>query len=438
MQNKTFSLLTAALLGLFISAPGYAEDLLQIYNLAKENDPTFQAAIAARNAAYETVKQTRGEFLPNVGLNAGYSDASGDTQPSSPLTPNTSTSSATTYYSVTLTQPLYNSNISSSHSLNKNFVKQADADFKAAEQSLIIRVARQYFRVLGAQDNLEFSKAEKNANERQLEQTKQRFEVGLVAITDVHEAQARYDLSVSQLISAENLLNNEIEALRAITGTYHQSLSTLQEDTPLQTPEPTDIEDWTKLALEQNLNLVSTRYVVEQSRDAVDLQRAGHKPTLNFATTYSHTDSDDFGVTDTTTYGVQFNMNLFAGGTISAYVQQAEYNLTRSMENLEQARRATQQSVRSAYLGVLSSISQVKALKQAVISSESRLKASEAGFEVGTRTTVDVLDARRELFNSQREYARSRYDYILQTLTLEEAAGTLEADKLNRVNGWLH
>jgi outer membrane protein len=224
--------------------------------------------------------------------------------------------------------------------------------------------------------------------------------------------------------------------LRAITGEYHHSLSTLQENTPLQSPEPNDIEEWTKLALEQNLNLVSTRYFVQQSRDVVDLQRSGNKPTLYFNTSYSHNDSDS-QTTDTTTYGVQFAMNLFNGGTTSANIQQAQYNLTRAMENLEKARRTTQQSVRSAYLGVLSAISQVKALQQAVVSSESRLKASEAGFEVGTRTTVDVLDARRELFNSQRQYARSRYDYILQLLKLRQAAGTLSTEDLNRVNNWL-
>jgi outer membrane protein len=431
MQNKNLTLLVSMLLALLLlSNAVYAENLIDIYDLAKKNDPTFQAAVATQNAAHETVKQSRGEFLPNVGLRAGYSDTAGDSQPFS-------STSATTSYSVTLSQPLYNSNIAANHSLNKNFVKQSDADFKSAEQSLIVRVANQYFSVLGAQDNLEFSKAEKNANERQLEQTKQRFEVGLVAITDVHEAQARYDLSVSQLISAENLLNNEVEALRAITGEYHNSLSALQDDTPLQSPEPNDIEKWTKLALEQNQDLISTRYFVEQSRDAVDIQRAGNKPTLDFTTTYSHSDNDDYGTIDTTSYGVQFNMNLFAGGTISANIQQAQYNLTRAMENLEKARRTTQQTVRSAYLGVLSAISQVKALRQAVISSESRLKASEAGFEVGTRTTVDVLDARRELFNSQREYARSRYDYILQLLKLRQAAGTLSAEDLNRVNNWL-
>ncbi|MGD8639050.1 MAG: TolC family protein, partial [Gammaproteobacteria bacterium] len=252
MQNKKLWLL-ATTLTIAISNNSHAENLIQIYDLAKQNDPAFKAAVASKNAAYETIKQTRGEYLPSVDLSASYTDTTGDD-------PLFSSSGATNSYSVTLTQPLYNSNISSRHSQNKAFVQQADADFQAAEQDLIVRVARQYFRVLGAQDNLEFSKAEKNANERQLEQTKQRFEVGLVAITDVHEAQARFDLSVSQLISAENLLNNEIEALRAITGEYHESLSTLQENMPLQSPEPTDIEAWTKLALEQNLNLISTQY----------------------------------------------------------------------------------------------------------------------------------------------------------------------------------
>ena len=433
MKKTTASLLSALAL-VTISVNVQAENLKQIYDLALENDPQFRAAKATLDAAYESVKITRGDFLPNIDANASYSDTSSD---SSNGTTTTTSEGATTSYSVSLTQPLYRSNINVNHSRSKNFVQQADADYQSAQQDLIVRVATQYFRVLGAMDNLEFSKAELNANSRQLEQTKQRFEVGLVAITDVHEAQARYDLSVSQLISAENLLNNEQESLRAITGKYHQSLSQLQEETPLVPPEPNEIEHWTKLALDQNSLLISSQFLVEQARDSVDLQRAGHKPTLDFRASYNHNDSDSFGETDSTTYSVNFGMNLFAGGSTSAYVRQAEFNLTQALETLEEVRRTTQRNARNAFLGVGSAISQVKALKQAVISSESRLKASEAGFDVGTRTTVDVLDARRELFNSQRQYARSRYDYILQKLQLEQASGMLDVEDINMVNGWL-
>ena len=408
-----------------------AENLLQIFKLAQENDPTYKAAVATRDSAYESVKQSRGALLPNISFSASISDRDTDNE----VTQQDS-SGETTSYGVNLTQPLYDPAKYASHSQNKNYVLQADADFKAAEQSLIIRVSRQYFRVLGALDNLEFSKAETEANARQLEQTKQRFEVGLVAITDVHEAQARYDLSVSQKIESENILDNEVEALRAITSKYHSNLAPLQEESPLTAADPDDIEHWTKLALEQNPNLVSTLQFVEQSRDNIDLQRAGHKPTLDVNSNISHFESDNFE-NDTTTISLNFSMSLFRGGAVSAAVRQAEHNLTLALENLEEARRETQRQARNAFLGVRSTVAQVKALKQAVISSQSRLKASEAGFDVGTRTTVDVLDARRELYNSQRQYARARYDYILQKLQLKEAAGMLGQQDLVQINGWL-
>jgi len=439
-RNKSLFTSVTALALAAVSAGVYAENLTQVYELALQNDPQFKAAQATRDAAYESVKITRGEFLPNINANASYSDSSttSDTTPGSTVgTSTTTVDGATTSYGVSLIQPLYKSYTNASHSINKNYVKQADADYQSAEQNLIIRVATQYFAVLGAQDNLEFSKAELNANTRQLEQTKQRFEVGLVAITDVHEAQARHDLSVSQMISAENLLNNELESLRAITGKYHESLAVLREETPLTPPEPNDIEHWTKLAFDQNPLLLSSQYLVEQARGGVDLQRSGYKPTLDFRANYNHSDSDNYGESHSTTYSINFGMNLFAGGSTSAYVRQAEYNLTRALETLEEARRTTQRNARNAFLGVSSAVSQVKALKQAVISSESRLKASEAGFDVGTRTTVDVLDARRELFNSQRQYARSRYDYILQKLQLEQSSGGLNIDDINMVNSWL-
>jgi len=230
--------------------------------------------------------------------------------------------------------------------------------------------------------------------------------------------------------------------MRAITGQYHSGLSPLKSEeelentSALQAPEPNDIEYWTKLALEQNKTLLSSQYKSAQSRDGVNVQKAGHKPRLDFTASSSRSDSDN-GTYDNTSMGIQFSMNLFNGGSTSAAVRQAEDYLTQSMELLETARRDTQRNARNSFLGVQAAVSQVKALKQAVVSSESRLKASEAGYEVGTRTTVDVLDARRELFDSQRRYSRARYDYILVKLKLEQTVGNLNLEDVNNVNGWL-
>lgn len=418
----------------------HAEDLQEIYRLALEHDPTIRAAVATRDSAYETIKDSRGSFFPQIDLNGSYTESQTENENVNV----TEFDGSTTRYGVSLTQTIYQKNLIATHQQNKNFVRQADADYQTAEQELIIRVATQYFRVLGALDNLDFSKAEMESNERQLEQIKQRFDVGLVAITDVHEAQARYDLSRSQFIEAENILDNEAEALRRITGRYHKHLAPLQKETPLDPPDPNDIEHWTRVALEQNPTLVATKFFVEQAQDQVDIQRSGHYPQLDLTAGYSKSDSDNSisgsftnGESETTSVGVRLYMNLFAGGSISARVRQSQQNLTRAMENLEEAGRATQENVRSAFLGVKSAISQVQALKQAVISSQSRLKATEAGFDVGTRTTVDVLNARSELYDSERLYARSRYDYILQTLRLKQAAGMLNTQDVSDANSLL-
>jgi outer membrane protein len=435
--TQSFVVNISALLLLLSHSIVQAEDLREIYKLALEFDPTIRAAVAARDGAYETVKDSRGSFLPQVDFNGSYTESTTENENVNV----TEFDGSTTRYGVSLTQTIYQKNLIAVHQQNKNFVQQADADFKTAEQELIVRVATQYFRVLGALDNLDFSKAEMESNERQLEQIKQRFDVGLVAITDVHEAQARYDLSRSQFISAENILDNEAEALRRITGRYHKHLAPLQKQTPLDPPEPNDIEHWTKLALDQNPTLVATKFFVEQAQDQVDIQRSGHYPQLDLTAGYSKSDSDNSisgsftnGESETTTVQVRFYMNLFAGGSISSRVRQAQQNLTRAMEILEESGRATQENVRSAFLGVKSAISQVSALKQAVISSQSRLKATEAGFDVGTRTTVDVLNARSELFDSERLYARARYDYILQNLRLKQAAGMLSPQDVASTN----
>lgn len=422
-----FALTTASMLLLLVSTAN-AEDLSQIYELAKQNDPQYKSAKAQLESAYESVKITRGNFMPDLGLTASYTENDTDNV--------VSPDGGTTYYSINLTQPIYRSENNASHSQNKNYVLQAEADYATAEQDLIVRVSTQYFAVLGAQDNYEFAQAELKANSRQLEQTKQRFEVGLVAITDVHEAQARYDLSVANNIEAENTLNNEIEAMRAITGKYINNFTSLKTETPLTPPEPDDIEHWTKQALEKNQFLQSSQHFVEQSRDSVDIQKAAHKPRLDFTASSSRSDSDN-GTFDNTSMGLQLTMNIFNGGSTSARVRQAEHTLTQAVETLEKARRETQRNARNSFLGVQAAVSQVKALKQAVISSQSRLKASEAGYDVGTRTTVDVLDARRELFDSQRRYSRARYDYILKKLSLEQTVGDLNIEDVNNINSWL-
>jgi len=296
--------------------------------------------------------------------------------------------------------------------------------------------------VLGAKDNLEFAIAEREAIQQQLEQTRQRFEVGLTAITDVHEAQARYDLAVASEIDANNQVAVSTEILREITGQPFGELAPLAEQTPLVSPDPEEINAWVTTALERNLLLLAAEKAMDASRYGLSVARAGHYPTLDLTADYTNTDSTggQFGTNerDGTTIGVVLNIPIYSGGRTSAISYEAAALHQRSKELYELQRRTTEREARNAYLTTLANISRVKAYKQAVVSQETALEATKAGYDVGTRTAVDVLNSQRELFLSQRDYARARYDYILETLRLKQAAGTLTDEDLERINSWLY
>jgi outer membrane protein len=300
-----------------------------------------------------------------------------------------------------------------------------------------------YLEVLAAGDNLTFAKSEKKAIGEQLNQTKQRFEVGLSAITDVHEAQARYDQAVAQNIEAENLLANTKENLREVTGQYYEYLSVLKAKTPLVTPKPANIDAWLDIAKERSLSLTVAEKQMQIAQEDVSRNRAGHYPTLDLVASYSYSDSDGGLVfdegreVDDTRIGLQLNLPIYEGGRVSSQTQEAAYRYQQSKDLYEQQRRATERQTRSSYLNVLANISSVRAFRQALTSSRTALEATEAGYEVGTRTAVDVLNSRRELFRSERDYARSRYTYILETLRLKAAVGTLTEQDVVAINNWL-
>ena len=440
MKKNKFT--AGVLLGLFfwISA-AQAEDLMQIYQLALENDPAFKGAAATLQSTIEAKGQADANYLPSINLDAGYSQTNTKTSISDKETDSTS-------YGVSLNQPIYNRNFPIQSRLAKSYISGAQAQFSTETQNLIVRVAQAYLAVLSARDNLELSNAEQESIGRQLEQTKQRFDVGLVAITDVHEAQARFDLARARTIEAENQLDNSREALRTITGQYHEKLAILSDKTPfVARPDPDNIDYWTQTALDKNYGLLVSQQAVIQAQENVKLQRTGYFPTLYLNGRYQRTEGDDFldtttsqmvnGNVDNSSIGLNFNMNLYSGGSTNSAVTQAQQDLTYARQNYEQNKRDVQRRVRNSYLGVISGISRVQALKQAVVSNESALKAAEAGFEVGTRTTVDVLNARSLLFSAIYNHAQSRYDYILAWLSLLQASGTLDNAALERINKWL-
>ncbi|MGH8581179.1 MAG: TolC family outer membrane protein, partial [Gammaproteobacteria bacterium] len=306
-------------------------------------------------------------------------------------------------------------------------------------QDLMIRVAERYIAVLAAEDNLVFSRAETAALKRQLEQSNERFEVGLIAITDVQEAQAGYDLARADEIQARNGLDNALEALREITSAYHSDLAGLRDQMPLVRPDPPEIDSWARRARSQNLRLSAAKIAMELAKAEIRRESSGHLPTLDLVGTYGEDDRGGrFGQTsiDATTIGVQVSVPLFEGGQVNSRTREAVYRYQEAAERLEQQRRAVERQSRDAFLGVLTGISRVQALKQALSSSETATKATQAGYSVGTRTAVDVVNSERDLLRARRDYSQTRYDYMLNGLRLKHAAGTLSPEELAVVNDW--
>lgn len=445
----------AATLLIALSAPGHAENLLDVYRAAQQNDPTFLASEARANAAQAGITIARSSLLPQISgtVSSSRTDSeSSGNQVFGALVVPSETEGETNRDSISLRldQQLYHHDSWIGLSQAKKRAEQAELGYKGELQNLAVRSAEAYFNVLSAQDGVQLAQSELESIGKQLEQTKQRFNVGLIAITDVHEAQARYDQAQANMISAQNTLDNANESLRQVTGSYYGNISRLKTDLPLTSPEPASADDWVKVAQENNLSLLAQRLAVEVARDEVKRQRAGHYPTLDLFATYSDADSDgdSTDLTDNTTstfdntqesktIGVQLSVPIFSGFRTTGATDQAAANYVESAQNMEKQHRQAVRDARSAYLGLQAAISSVKALTQAEISAQSALEATQAGFEVGTRTIVDVLQATSNLYQAKRNLWRARYDYALNVLRLKAAAGTLVEDDLVKVNSWL-
>jgi outer membrane protein len=414
-----------------------ADDLASTYALAVQNDPGLRAARANRDAALEAEPLARSRLLPEIGLFGDVDYTSRDINASDigAIDEDFRSGSA----GVQLVQPIYRKDRKIELEQAEDQVAQADVDLTTAEQDLIVRVTEAYFGVLSAQDTLRFTEADVKAIERQLDQAKQRFEVGLIAITDVNEAQARYDQARADAIIAQNNLDDAVESLSEITNEAVGPLAGLRDGIRFEPPQPSDPDAWTETALQNNPGVISAQYDVDIARKEIKRQDAGDSPTLDLVGSYGVSASDAFRSTDAKdgVIGLQFNLPFYTGGGVQAATRQARFRLEAAQEVLEQRRRSVKTQVRNAYRGVLANISRVQALEAAQVSAQSALEATEAGFEVGTRTLVDVLDSQREVFRAKRDLAVSRYEYVLNFLSLLQAAGTLGPENVENANRWL-
>ncbi len=405
-------------------------------------------AAAERNATQKGVDIAKSGFLPQVNGEAGYSESTSD----SPQFVNNqiqkfAIDSSGWQAGVTLNQSIFDWSVWKNADIAEKQAYQAEISYSNAQQELMLRVVNAYFQALQAKDDLSFAEAEKKAIKRQLEQTKQRFSVGLTAITDVHEAQAQYDSAVAREIQARNAVEIAYESIREITGQYPQTLAALDTETfSPSDPAPEDVMKWVKKAENSNLSLLESMVQVEIAEQQIKLQQAGHYPTVSLSANYSANDTDrtiqgepspDTGRLDSRSIGLNVSVPIFSGFRTSAEVSQARDNYVATSQQMVQTRRQIEREVRNAYYEVSASIASISAFQQSVVSAESALKATEAGFEVGTRTIVDVLNSTQNLYNAKRNLSEARYGYIRQMLRLEQAAGQLQENDLLAINSSL-
>lgn len=433
----------ALLISTAFASMANAANLIDIYHEAQTRDAGLASARAAYQAGQEKLPQGRALLLPSVNLSASTSWNELDIQyrgtSTFPAGQHNYNSNGTT---LSLSQPIYRRQNWAQYEQGKLLTAQSEMQYLAAQQDLILRVAQAYFDILLAQDAASLAKAQKDAIAEQLAQAKTSFEVGTATITDTHEAQARYDLASAGEIAALNDLEIRQRALEKIIGKVPDSLAALTSSMPLQTPEPADMAKWVESAEANNLQVQTQRAAAEIANQEVERNRGGHHPTLDLIASYSDTGASgsSFGVgndTKTSVVGLQLNLPLYQGGSISSKVREAVANQEKARQDLEQAVRQTALSTREAYFGVTSGMAQVKALEQALVSSQSSLDSTKLGLEVGVRTNVDVLNAQQQLFTAKRDLHKARYGYLLSRLKLKSAAGMLTEDDLQQVNQWL-
>ncbi len=423
-----------------------ASDLIEIYHQALENDPTFKAAYSNFMASSEALPQARAALLPQLTVGAMASRNALTVNVPGPSGLNGGESYNANQWKVNATQAIFNYQAWSQVQQAKASVKAAQATFNNAAQDLMLRTAKAYFDILLSRDTLNFVEAKKRANKRQLEQAQQRFNVGLDAITSVYEATSAYDQSVAEVISAQNNQINQNENLRKLTNHVYDYLSPLRDSTiPLIKPEPDNVDAWVAAGLKQNYNLFAAKYNLQAARENIKAQNAAGWPTLslqgNSFQTHNHSGgSSNFFVPNDqmlSTVAIAMNFPVFQGGLVASQTKQAEFQFQTSSEQLEQTYRNVVVNSTIAFNTIVDGINKVKADRQAIISRQNSLESTDAQFQVGTRTMVDVVTAQQRLFEAQVQLAADQYGLINAILNLKYLAGSLNVNDLEEINAWL-
>ncbi|HEX8980759.1 MAG TPA: TolC family outer membrane protein [Parasulfuritortus sp.] len=423
------------------SVSGWGADLLETYRLAQANDPTFEAAKQALEAARQKIPEARAGLLPSVNMsgNASNTHATTTFAPSPALDRDVQAWA----WTIQLTQPLIRIQNVFAYRESKSIVEQAEAQFSQAEQALILRVARAYFDVVSAREAIAAAEAQVRAMEEQLAQATHGHQVGTLAVTDVYEAKSRRDLAMAQLVVARNELSNTRTELGKIVGHVAYPLAKLKPGAVTPQLQPSDSQSWSNQARESNPAVIAQKASLAAAREEVSRNRAEHLPTLDLNASYGRNYSSG-SLTWPTDYstlavsrqaGVQLNVPIFSGGASSARVKASVANQFKAQADLEAARRQAAADADQAYVGIENGVAEVEALESAVQSSRNAVKGSLAGFKLGIRTNIDVLNAQQQLYGAIRDLAKARYESLYQVLKLKAAAGILTEADVVEING---
>jgi outer membrane protein len=423
-----------------------ANSLLDVYELALQNDAQLKADKAKYEAGLENRSIARSNLLPQISANAQISNS--DIEATDNLT-NTSlkTDTDSKGWEISLSQPLFNMSYWYNYKQGAKLSEQAEAQYGADQQSLIVRTAEAYFNVLRAVETLEATIAEEKALAKQLEQTKQRFEVGLTAITEVHEAQAAFDSARASTLVARGNLSINYEALEVLTGKPEDQVAPLSPKFPVVAPVPANRADWVEFSLKNNYNLKASKLQADASLQNAKANKSGHLPTLGASLGYSDSDTDsDNGAQnggpsdisrDGTTVSLRLDVPIYSGGATSGRTRQAYAQYTQAQELYNSTQRNVIQNTRALHLSVETDVANVQARKQAIVSNQSALEATQSGYEVGTRNLVEVLLAQRNLYQARRNYSDALYTYVINTIKLREVAGMLTPADVQEIDKWL-
>jgi len=420
-----------------------SEDLLSVYELARDYDKTFSAAENSYKAVQQTQRQANGLYYPNLSVSYEHSETEQEiVRSENEVFGSGKSDFPTDTAAVTLNQPVFRMDFFRERKIAKAEVRQAEYEFVAAEQELMLRTAEAYLLALAAKDNEAVTRSELEAVGQQLERAQKRLEVGMADATEVHESRARYELNQAEVLQAENEVIDRLEALRTISGRIPGSLDPLQDDFTMTRPDPADPQAWIDQALEENLSINAREAAVDAARAEHKRQRADRYPTLDLVASYENRDTGGslFGggsEVNTAEVMVRAQWDIFEGPTRGGRIKEAFYNMQRAQDELKLEHDRVRRETRNAYLGVVNSIARARALKSSLEAQRVTVRAKEKGFETGANSNLEVLDAKRDLYFVERDYLEARYDYLLSMLNLKLQVGQLSPDDLKNIDNML-